>query len=65
MSRYFISVPVGLEDLTLFSVALLHSSLMCSPLFPPPPPSVCSISARGPLLAEWGVPAAGSAPRWD
>lgn len=30
MSRYFISVPVGPEALTLFNVAPLYSSLMCA-----------------------------------
>lgn len=35
MSRYFISVPVGPEALTLFNVALLYSSLTCSPFLPP------------------------------
>lgn len=54
MSRYFISVPVGLEALTLFNVALLYSSLMCSPFLPPPLLPVYSVSARGPLLAGWG-----------
>lgn len=54
MSRYFISVPVGLEDLTLFSVALLHSSLMCSPLSPLPSPSALCLLHRCPRPA----------PRW-
>lgn len=54
MSRYFISVPVGPEALTLFNVALLYSSLMCAPSLPPSLP-VYFISARGPLLTGWGV----------
>lgn len=59
MSRYFISVPVGPEALTLFNVALLYSSLMCSPFLP--------LSLSTPSLPEarsllGGVYAAGPAP---
>lgn len=54
MFRYFISIPVGLEALTLFSVALLYFTLMCSPSLTPPLFPVCFISARGPLLVGWG-----------
>lgn len=54
MSRYFISVPVGPEALTLFNVALLYFwSPVLSPL--PPPLPVYFISTRGPVLAGWGV----------
>lgn len=64
MSRYFISVPVGPEALTLFNVALLYSSLMCSLfLHPSLPLSTFSLPAARSALA--GVYAAGPAPQWD
>lgn len=54
MSRYFISVPVGLRAPTLFTVALLYSSLLSLPFPPSSLPSLDFLSARGLLLAWWG-----------
>lgn len=56
MSRYFISVPVGPEALTLFSVAPLVLQSHMRPLFfPPPSLPVYFVSAQGWLLVGWGV----------